>query len=70
MSEERRINQKHVNILKAELKESRKKISELENRLKEDSASKIELTKRIQRNHYVNDSEITFENKNIFKVCI
>lgn len=42
------MNQKHVNILKAELRESRKKIHELENRLKMDSSSKAELAKRVQ----------------------
>lgn len=48
LSEERRINQKHVHILKGELKESRKRILDLENRLKLDLNAKEKLSELIQ----------------------
>lgn len=72
MSEERRINQKHVNILKAELKESRRKLYEMENRLKTDLTPKEELSKLIKnilRCQQFGELSTASENAdNIFKV--
>lgn len=72
LSEERRINQKHVNILKTELKESRRKLYEMNNRLKLDSTTKEELAKLIQsvvHNQRFDELNVTSESReNIFKV--
>lgn len=73
VSEERRVNQKHVNILKAELKESRKKIHELENRLKTDSSSKAELAKRVQsvlKNQWMEALNVISGNDDLSKVFV
>lgn len=73
LSEERRVNQKHVNILKAELKESRKKIYELENRLRMDSSSKAELAKKVQsvlKNQWTEAMNVISGNDDLSKVFV